>query len=340
FFSNPAVKNISGYCSEEAAGRNIKEFIHPDDRTGFTEYIQNMVHGDGSTYSAEIDREHRCRFIKKNGEIKWLDVKCRPMRNLEGKITAVSGVARDITQEVEIKRQLVRAQRMEAIGTLAGGIAHDFNNILTPIIGYTEMNIEDAGEDSPLRTALTETFSAANRAKELVRHILTFSRESEHERKPLKVQLIVREVLKLLRASLPVTVVIKESIECKDGAVMADPTEIHQIIMNLCTNSYHAMGDKGGVLEVRVSEVYLDSEAFVQVQHLKPGSYLRLAVSDTGCGMEQVVIERIFEPYFTTKGRGEGTGLGLSTVHGIVSSLGGGMSVYSEPGKGTTFHVY
>jgi CheY-like chemotaxis protein len=202
------------------------------------------------------------------------------------------------------------------------------------------MTMTEAPEDSVARSNLAQVLKAANRAKGLVNQILTFSRQSEQERKPLKIQPIIKEALKLLRASLPSTIEITQNIDKESGAILADPTQIHQVIINLCTNAYHAMREKGGVLEVILTEVDADSTDLTFNPDLSPGPYLRLTISDTGHGMDRIVMERIFDPYFTTKDLGEGTGMGLAVVHGIVRSHSGDITVYSEPGKGTTFHVY
>jgi CheY-like chemotaxis protein len=228
---------------------------------------------------------------------------------------------------------------MEAIGALAGGIAHDFNNILSLIIGYTELSINDVPEDSRARDNLKKLFKAGERAKDLVRQILTFSRQSEQEQKPVEIHLIVKEVLKLLRPSLPTTIEIRQNIAAADR-VLADPTQIHQVIMNLCTNAYHAMLDKGGVLEVSVEEVELDTEFTARHLETDPGPHLKLTVTDTGHGMDKGVLDRIFEPYYTTRKESGGTGMGLAVVHGIAKNHGGTITVYSEPDKGTTFNVF
>jgi len=228
---------------------------------------------------------------------------------------------------------------MEAIGTLAGGIAHDFNNILSPIIGYAEMMFENAPEGSDLRKSLNEVLRSSMRARDLVQQILTFSRQGEKELKPLKMQIIVREVLKLVRSSIPSTITIKPHIDKNCGMVIADPTNIHQIAMNLITNAYHAMEENGGTLTITLSEVNISIEDLNRFD-LNPGTFVCFSISDTGHGIEKHVLNRIFEPYFTTKTEGKGTGLGLSVVHGIVKSYKGDIRVCSEPGKGSVFNVY
>ena len=250
-------------------------------------------------------------------------------------------IAKDITKELRIVEQLKQAQKMEAIGTLAGGIAHDFNNILTPILGYTEIALTKIAPDNSLTADLQQINTAAGRAKNLVQQILAFSRQGAKEKTLLQPHLVVKEALKLLRSTLPATIEFKTEIASDCGAILADPTQLHQIIMNLCTNAYHAMETTGGILGVSLSHATIDeADNKAAGSELLPGDYILLTVSDTGCGMEHKTLERIFEPYFTTKSNGKGTGLGLSMVHGIVKSYQGHITVDSEPGKGTNFHVY
>ncbi|NIA05421.1 MAG: response regulator [Proteobacteria bacterium] len=272
---------------------------------------------------------------------KFFLVTIAPIVDKNGKVTGVVHTAKDITDQKKIECQLRQSQKMEAVGTLAGGIAHDFNNILTPLLGYSELALTDIPAGAKQAQAdILEVLKAGARARELVKQILTFSQQHEQERKPLRMQYILKEALKLLRASLPTTIEIKTAIDEKCGPVLSDPTQIHQVLMNLCTNAYHAMRDQGGVLMVTLKPVKINGENAEQFVGLQPGRYLRLEVSDTGCGMAPEISEKIFEPYFTTKKKGEGTGLGLSVVHGIVISYGGHISVYSEPGQGTTFIIY
>lgn len=285
-------------------------------------------------------------FGNVKGKFLYIDVYKAPFRDENGNLIGTVGCARDITREkkaeeerIKLEAKLQQAQKMEAVGTLAGGIAHDLNNILFPISGYAEMLLQDVPEDSPLRQRLIDILQGTKRAGDLVKQILTFSRQKDHEMKPLKVHLVINEALKLIKSSLPSTIEITQNIKSDCGLVYADPTQIHQIVMNLCTNAYHAMEETGGKLTFNLKEVELAAEDLNDPAMI-PGKYVCLTVSDTGPGMEQSITDRIFDPYFTTKEEGKGTGMGLAVVHGVVKSHGGNISVYSEPGKGTEFKVH
>ncbi|WP_300464964.1 PAS domain S-box protein [Desulfobacula sp.] len=258
--------------------------------------------------------------------------------HMDGSYSKLS-IFRDITELKKMEARMQQSQKMEAIGTLAGGIAHDFNNILFPIVGHAEMLLEDIPEDSPFRNNLQGIYSSALRAGDLVKQILTFSRQDTNELKLMKMQPIIKEALKLIRSSIPTTIDIKQDIQADCGVIKADPTQIHQIVMNLATNAYHAMEGKGGNLIVTLKEIQLDMYE-VTTPDLTQGTYACLTVSDTGMGMDKQLIKKIFDPFFTTKEKGKGTGMGLSVVHGIVNGMGGAVRVYSEPGTGTEFYVY
>ena len=221
---------------------------------------------------------------------------------------------------------------------MAGGIAHDFNNILTPILGYTEMALEELSEESVLRYDIEQINSAATRGKDLVQQILTFSRQVDFDKKPLKLDDIIREVMKLIRASFPSNIEIQQDLDTDCGTVLADATQMHQIIMNLCTNAYHAMMGNGGVLSVKLDKIELGTRQINGSAKIQKGTYVRLTISDTGHGMDKRTVERIFEPFFTKKEVGSGSGLGLSVVHGIVSNYNGTIVVESEPGEGIHFY--
>ena len=245
----------------------------------------------------------------------------------------------DVTERRRLQGQLQQAQKMEAIGTLAGGISHDFNNILGALMGYGELALLDIEASHPARPKVENMLESCNRAKGLVSRILSFSRQSPVERTPVRVDQVVAEVLQLMRAAIPATIDIRQQINCPEASVYADQTQIHQIVMNLCTNAQHAMRTRGGVLTVTLDcrpayRIGLDDA------HLLPGGeYVCLSVGDTGTGMDDQTLQRAFEPYFTTKAKGEGTGLGLAVVHGLVKNWDGIIQVDSVPGQGTTFHI-
>jgi len=263
-----------------------------------------------------------------------------PMLGAGGEFIGIIHVARDITAQKSLESQLRQAQKMEAIGTLAGGIAHDFNNILGAILGYADLAMLEVGSGS-MRENLEEIRTAGLRAKELVAQILSFSRQGESVRKPLILVPVIKETIKLLRATLPSTLAIEQEVECEFGRIMADPTQLHQVVMNLCTNAYHAMrGEHDQRLKIGVTGESIENSLVGGIDTIAPGRYLVLSVADNGIGMEDYVLERAFEPFYTTKSKGEGTGMGLAVVHGIISSYGGGILVDSTPGAGTTVKVY
>jgi PAS domain S-box-containing protein len=262
-----------------------------------------------------------------------------PILHEDGSISKMT-VFRDTTDLRTLETQLQQAQKMEAIGTLAGGIAHDFNNILGGIMGFAELAKMKAPEDSDVFADLEQVMKSSKRAADLVSQILTISRHRKKEQRPVQVRYIVHEATSLLRATLPTTIEIREDLSQVAGIINADPTQMHQVIMNLGTNAGHAMQEDGGVLEVSLANVEIDDLEAAKHLDLVAGPYLRLTVSDTGHGITSEVMEKIFDPYFTTKDTGEGTGLGLSVAQGIVKTHGGTITAYSEPGKGTTFHVY
>jgi len=265
-----------------------------------------------------------------------------PIADPNGEISGFVATMQDMTVQRSLEYQLAQAQKMEAIGTLAGGIAHDFNNILAPIFGFAEISLLEIPKDSRVHHYLEQILASSQRAKELVRQILTFSRKSEKAHMPVQASILIKESLKLLRSTLPATIEIRREIhpDASKTTIIADPTQVHQVLMNLCANAEHAMRETGGILEIGLANVDILPDSPAVYQDLERGSYLRLSVSDTGHGMSEEVLKRIFDPYFTTKGPDEGTGLGLAVVFGIVKSVGGSVNVASEPGKGTTFEVF
>ena len=278
------------------------------------------------------------RRLTRDGSVLDVSISASRYNDHEGNPTGLLFIIQDLTETKRLETQLQQAQKMEAIGTLAGGIAHDFNNILGAIIGYTELTLLDISEDNMAYKNLKDALKAANRAKNLVKQILTFSRQSKQQFNPVQLKPIIKEVLAFLRSTLPTTIEIRHQIQNEVDVVFADPIQIHQIMMNLCTNAAYAMKEKGGILEVKLSEI--DVESKWSLLALDTGRYVQLTVSDTGAGMDKETLERVFEPYFTTKPQGEGTGMGLAVVHGIVKSHGGLIKAYSEPGQGTNFKIY
>jgi len=333
---NLGFQKISGWERSELLGRSALDtniWIDPADRALLVEELQ--------TGRDVLQREFH--FRRKDCSLGIGIYSARSIQ-IAGE-SYILFVMRDITdrrrleeERQKLEQQLIQSQKMESLGTLAGGIAHDFNNILTPIIGFAELVIDDFSKGSLTHAHLSEILTAANRASDLVSQILTFSRKSETVYSPLAIRTIIKESLKLLRSVIPSTIEIRHDL-AESGLVMSNPTQIHQVIMNLCTNASQAMGEEGGVMEVSLHKVNLDQETATSLD-INPGAYLRLMVSDTGHGIPPEIMERIFEPYFTTKEVGHGTGLGLSVVHGIVKSHRGTIICRSVLKEGTTFEVY
>lgn len=336
YVNQGAVSQV-GYTRDELLKMTPPELMPDIDKKSFYNLVEPMLNGVRETTLFETTLCH------KNGAMIPVEIFLQLIAPTDEHPRFVA-VVRDIAdrrqaekERADLQLQLQRAQRMEALGTLAGGIAHDFNNILTIIDGYSEIALmHQLPESHPARHSLEEILSATHRAAELVQQILDFSRQKEHEMLEIRVTPIVKETIKLIRASLPATIEIVHKIRAASDTIMGDAGRIHQVLMNLCTNAAHAIGKEVGILEICVTDVNTD----VSYPDLEPGHYLKLIVSDTGHGMKPSVAEHIFEPYFTTKPVGEGTGLGLAVTHGIVTSFGGTIRVNSEPGKGSTFEVF
>ena len=340
-FFNDAMCKIRGISRDDLMGMNNRDYMAPETAEEVYEAF-NRVYTTG-----EPDKNLVWVTIRPDGTQSYLETSASLIKDSRDEPTGFRGIVRDVTErrhseeeQIVLKAQLQQAQKMEAIGTLAGGIAHDFNNILTAIRGFTEIVLNyELPEEAPARYSLGQVLIASDRARDLVQQILTFSRIKEHEVLPVNISPIIKEALKLLRATLPATIDIRQEIMAMADSVLCDPTLIHQVLMNLCTNAYQSMPDEKGVLTVSLVDLHLDSEGAGHYSDIEPGQHLELAVSDTGQGIEPDNIDRIFEPYFTTKTVSEGTGLGLAVVHGIVKSLGGDITVASELGKGSVFQV-
>jgi PAS domain S-box-containing protein len=275
------------------------------------------------------------------GVVEFFNAKIQaPDKEMLDALTAIGLQIGQFIDRRNLDDRLRQAQKMEAIGTLSGGIAHDFNNILGAIIGYTELAKMDLGENPGIAEHLDDVLAGARRASELVKQILAFSRQQEQERKPIQLREVVGEAMKLLRATIPAPIEFVVSFEDELPTVLADATQIHQIVMNLGANASHAMKDRAGRITVNLSKIDVDADFVTAYPELQPGRYVRLSMSDTGHGMDQNTLNRIYEPFFTTKAPGEGTGLGLAAVQGIMHSHEGIITVYSHPGEGTTFHLY
>jgi PAS domain S-box-containing protein len=340
-FVNPRMAAMLGYEPEEMMGSLLEDYFFQDENpAGHFQRMRERRQG--------WDDHYQCRLRHKDGHSIWATVSATAQMDKEGRFVGSFGMFTDITghKHAEEERkvltaQLLQAQKMEAIGTLAGGIAHDFNNILGAIIGYAEMIQDDCSGSagSTVKHDIKQILKAGNRAKNLVKQILSFSRQAKARQIHLQPAIIVSEAIKMLRASLPTTIKIEQDIDPDAGVILADPTQIHQIVINLCTNAFHAMEKNGGTLTVSLHRKVLSQDDPAIKNLMQPGRYVQLSIKDIGTGIAPEILEKIYDPYFTTKESGKGTGMGLAMVHGIVQSSGGSTICNSQPGKGTAFHI-
>lgn len=335
-YVNPAFERTTGFTAKEALGKN-HGLIKSDqqDKAFYAHQFQTLQ--AGHTWRGRMTNR------RKDGSLYVDDCTLSPVQNAEGQVVNIVVVTRDITADVRIEEKLLQSQKMEALAILAGGIAHDFNNILSSVLGFAELVKLDVEGDEDAVSNVDEILSAGLRARELVRHIITFSRMADVQKQPMEIVSLIKESLKFLRATIPAHIEIRHFFDGTVGPIMADPFQMHQILMNLFTNAVHAMDTSDGILEVRLNSVDIKKQDHPTDtnpdRELKPGKYLQLTVSDTGCGIPKDVMGHIFEPFFTTKPRGEGTGMGLATVYGSIKDMNGAISVQSDPGKGTIFQV-
>ena len=331
-YVNPAFETITGYCQSEVIGQNLKMFESDQHSAEFYREIYDTIR-KGEVWSGRLINR------RKDGTHYEEDTTISPLRDEMDEITHYVAVKRDVSHEAQLKKQLQQAQKMEAIGTLAGGIAHDFNNILAGIMGYVELAQMDAMENTAVLQNLDKVLLACYRARDLINQILTFSRQNELELKPIQISRVIREVLKLLQATLSSTIEIRQNIGSESCHILADPSQIHQLLLNLCTNAAHAMEESGGTLAVSTRALLLDDQNIDEFPELIPGCYLEMTITDTGHGMDRNTLDRLFDPFFTTKKSNKGTGMGLAVVHGIVKRHKGAIRVRSEPDKGSEFRV-
>ena len=338
--SNTRAEQFGIKDGKHLVGRHVRD-VYPSE---LADYYLSQVN-DVVSNGRQIEFEHSLQHAE--GSLRYHQDTLYPIYKGDGALWGIGGICRDITEQKawdeekeRLQRQLQQAQKMEAIGTLAGGIAHDFNNILSAVLGFTDLALAEVHKESHLHEDLCEVRAAGNRAKDLVNQILTISRHEPKEVKPIQVAPLVKEALKMLRSTIPTSIEIREKIGSEPLIVQADPTQLHQVVVNLATNAKQAMPEQEGIMQVCLDAASFAARDETPHPDLKPGRYARLTITDTGCGIPKDHVHKIFEPYFTTKEKGTGTGLGLSVVHGIVTSYKGHIEVRSEPAQGTTFQVY
>lgn len=338
-----AVTEITGYPAQQIMRLGMKGWRERIVSEDYHRVVATINHATRKLDKYEVEY----RIVHKSGDIRYIEDHGVVLPDESGTAVRILGTMKDITLRVQAEEQrqhleneLQHSQRLESLGVLAGGIAHDFNNILAGIIGLTDLALREVPVDTFVHEDLTEVLQAANRAKELVRQILAFSRQSGQERSPIYLHIVAREVIKLLRASLPPNIEIIDCADVHSGAVLANAAQMYQVITNFSTNAAQAMVNKSGTIEVRVQDIDLDENDARKYPGLKPGPYVQLSVMDSGHGMSESVLARVFDPFFTTKGPGEGTGMGLAVVHGIITDHGGAVSAMSKLGAGSRFDAF
>ncbi|MBS3731784.1 MAG: PAS domain S-box protein [Desulfobacterales bacterium] len=342
-YCSQSIERLLGYTPEEAIGASLDDIFFPEGKRQVMAAFGSVISGESDTDRVFIAGEHR----RKDNGVAWMEINALLHRDEYQRPVSFSGVSRDITERKkaeqereQLQAQLRHAQQMEAVGTLAGGIAHDFNNILSSVIGFTELSLDEVPEGSLLHKNLSQILVAGNRARDLVKRILAVSRQEEQGFDSIPITPLLKEALKMLRATIPASIEVREDICSRELIVHADPTQLHQVIVNLVTNARQAMPEESGALEVSVEPVRFNEDVQRKFPELGPGDYVCISISDTGAGISKQYLEKIFEPYYTTRKEGTGTGLGLSVVHGIVTGHKGHIAVNSEPGTGSTFYVY
>ena len=329
-YISPTVKGLLGYQPKQMVGKNILEFMYQDCWDEARRHLKEMMASGRAQSSA-------CRMVTRKSDVVWVRNSMRPMTQ-NGAITGAQGILTDITESKKLEAQLREAHKMEAIGRLAGGIAHEFNNVLGIILGNAELALDDVPDWNPARESLGEIRAASLRAKEVVQQILSFAQKTMTGLKPIEMTAILQESLNLMRAAVPATIEIRRELPSKPRMILGREEEIRQILMNLCTNAAYAMKERGGVLEVSLRDEELNMKN--DTLGLAPGSYVKLTVKDTGSGIPQEILKKVFDPYFTTKDVGQGTGMGLAVVQGLVKKCHGAIDIRSPMGRGTVVDVF
>lgn len=333
-YAGPQVKDLLGYEPGEVLGKTPFDFMAPEEKERVGKSFKILV---AERKPIELMRK---TLIHKDGRQVVVETSGLPIYDAQARFCGFRGTDRDITEKVKLEEHLQQAQKMESIGTLAGGIAHDFNNILGIMVGNAELALDDVPPWNPGYQNLQEIKTAGLRAAHIVKQLLSFSRKSEQKLKPVEIKAIIKDSLNLLRATMPATVEIRENFATAEGTILADPIQINQVIMNLCINASQAMEDEGGIIEVRALKISLDGGGGDESPGLPKGNYIKISVSDTGSGIDPQIADKIFDPYFTTKEVGRGSGMGLAVVHGIVKNHSGVVTMESNVGEGATFNVF